>query len=111
MEHSRYRNMVYPKVHKEFVTWADYRAYTSMIERIAPSDRDTLSTMDMTEIMYCAAWLSGLFADGSAVNADDPVAFLHEFRESLAGEHPGNVIQMLDDFLDFHVSLRTPDPK
>lgn len=92
------------------VTWRQYREYTSLLQNMIPEEGSDLSLSEMTEIMFIAAVFSGWVIGMEKPETESPQEFLAEMQEVLSGEHPGNVIEMLDDFSEFYGKLRTPDP-
>ncbi len=98
------------------VNYRQYREYSrivdDIVEEIPEEERDEKSTIEMTEIMLCAAllagWVEGM--DVPDVEPGDYKAFLDDFVEMLYDEHPGKVLTALDDFNTFWMNLRNPDP-
>lgn len=92
------------------VDWRGYKEYSRVLQTIVPEERDDLTTDDMTEIMFCAALLSGWVIGMDKPETENPKEFLAELQGAFEKEHPGNVLEILNDFLEFYVPLRQPDP-
>jgi hypothetical protein len=98
------------------VNWGQYRAYSRVIDELTEGwteeYRAEISINEWTEVMLCAGVISGWVEGMEApdIKKEDYADYLSEFRESLEGEHPGNVMKALNDFRAFYNKLSTPDP-